>query len=74
MSEKIKKKTPSGVNFLGLSFQAGVLIFLSVYGGIKLDQKVGVTPLFIILFSLLAVVFSMYYIITKTTPKRNKNG
>jgi F0F1-type ATP synthase assembly protein I len=69
MSCKTKKNTPNGATFLGLSFQAGILIFLSAWGGMKLDQFVGTKPLFVLLFSLLAVAFSMYYIIRKANNK-----
>ena len=70
MSKETKTYTPNGVNFLGLSFQTGILIFISTYGGIKLDKETGTFPLFVILFSLLAVAFSIYYITRKATPKK----
>jgi F0F1-type ATP synthase assembly protein I len=70
MGKKTKKSVPYGANFLGLSFQAGILIFLGAYGGITLDKEIGTKPLFVILFSLLAIAFSMYYIIRKATYKK----
>jgi F0F1-type ATP synthase assembly protein I len=71
MSRKHKKNAPpSGANFLGLSFQTGILILLGVLGGRWLDKLIGTNPLFIILFSLIAIAFSMYYIIHKATPKK----
>jgi len=68
---KVKKSTPpNGTNFLGLSFQTGILIFIGAYGGKQLDQLSGTKPLFVILFSLLAIAFSMYYIIRKAKVKK----
>jgi F0F1-type ATP synthase assembly protein I len=72
MSRKNKKTTPSGANFLGLSFQTGILILLGVLGGRELDKFIGTKPLFIILFSLITIAFSMYYIIHKATPKKKQ--
>jgi hypothetical protein len=74
MSKKIKKSTPAGgANYLALSFQMGLLIFLAAYGGLKLDQKTGTPHIFAILFSLLAIALSMYYIIRKEIPKKKKD-
>ncbi|MCL2290862.1 MAG: AtpZ/AtpI family protein [Bacteroidetes bacterium] len=74
MGKNVKKTTPSGgANYLALSFQMGLLIFLAAYGGMKLDQKVGSFHIFAILFSLLAIILSMYYIIRKEIPKKKKD-
>ena len=71
MKQKVKKSVPlSGLNFLGLSFQVGIFIFLGTWGGIKLDKLVGTKPLFAILFAMLTIAFSMYYIIRKTNNKK----
>jgi F0F1-type ATP synthase assembly protein I len=70
MSRKTKKETPTGANFLGLSFQMGILILLGVWGGMKLDEHVNSKPLFVILLSLFSIAFSIYYIIRKATPKK----
>lgn len=60
-------------NYLGLSFQMGAVIFLFTYGGIKLDEKTGNHHIFVILFALLAIALSLYYIIHKETYKKKKN-
>jgi len=74
MAKKIKKSTPAkGANYLAMSFQMGLLIFLAAYGGMKLDQKMGIPHAFAILFSLLAIALSMYYIIRKEIPKKKKD-
>ena len=73
MSQKKGKQNSTGANYLGLSFQMGIMIFFAAYGGMKLDRAVEVKAIFTILFSLLAIVFSMYYIIHKGTPKKKKD-
>jgi len=65
--------TSKGANYLGLAFQMGILIFLGAYGGMKLDKKIGGEyPIFTIIFSLLAIVLSMYNIIRKEIHKNKK--
>jgi len=70
MDTENKKKTPKGANYLGLTFQMGAFIFLATYGGLWLDKKTGTGHTFVILLSLLSIVFSMYYIIRKETSKK----
>jgi len=70
MNTKEKKETPKGANYLGLSFQIGIFIFIATYGGMRLDEKIGSRHTFVILFSLISIVFSMYYIIRKETYKK----
>jgi F0F1-type ATP synthase assembly protein I len=73
MNTENNKNTSKGANYLGLAFQMGVLIFIATYGGMILDKKIGTHPLFVILFSLLSIAFSMYYIIRKETYKKKKD-
>jgi membrane protein DedA with SNARE-associated domain len=79
MSQDHKKYTPKGTNYLGLAFQVAVFVFLATYGGMLLDKKLEEKELmenyhiFVILFSLLSITFSMYYIIRKTKCKKKKN-
>jgi membrane protein DedA with SNARE-associated domain len=69
-----RKKIPdTGTNYLGLSFQMGVFIFLATYGGMKLDKITGNHHIFVILFSLLSIALSLYYIVHKETYKKKKN-
>jgi membrane protein DedA with SNARE-associated domain len=51
----------------------GLFILLGVFAGMKLDEKTGGRYIFTILFSLLAVVLSLYYIIHKETYKKKKD-
>ena len=73
MSADTNKNAPKDSNYLGFSFQMGVFIFLGVFGGMKLDEKTGGKYIFTILFSLLAVALSLYYIIHKLTYKKKKD-
>jgi len=73
MNSNRNKNTQKGANYLGLTFQMGVFIFLATWGGMKLDKKIGSHPTLVILFSLLAIVLSLYYIIHKETYKKKKD-
>ena len=73
MSSETNKNTQKGGNYLGLTFQMGILIFLGAFGGMKLDEKLGNRHIFVIIFSLIAIALSMYYIIHKGTSKKNKD-
>jgi len=73
MNLDTNKKTPNGSNYLGLSFQMGILIFLCAFGGIKLDKIIGSKFIFTVLLSLLAVSFSLYYIVHKEIHKKKKD-
>jgi F0F1-type ATP synthase assembly protein I len=64
----------SWVKYMGLGSQLLVLIGLAVYGGIKLDAKLTVSPLFIILLPLLALSITFYQIIKETTQNKNKQN
>jgi membrane protein DedA with SNARE-associated domain len=73
MKKVANHHSPQGNNYLGLSFQIGIFIFLATYGGMKLDETIGNHHIFVILFSLLSIVLSLYYIIHKETHKKKKN-
>jgi len=68
-----KENIPKETNYLGLVFQMGIIIFLGVFGGIKLDEKTGNYHIFTILFSILAILLSLYYVISKETYKKKKD-
>jgi F0F1-type ATP synthase assembly protein I len=70
-----KKADTKGAAYLGLAFQMGIVIFLGAYGGMKLDKRVGGRyPIFTIIFSLLAIALSMYYMIRKELQKNKKKN
>jgi len=72
MEKQIARPPSKGANYLGYAFQMGILTFLGAYGGMKLDEKTGNHYIFVILFSLIAITLSMYYIIRKELPKKPK--
>ena len=68
MSEKQKQKPPYNPYFkyAGMAFQMGAIIFIGMFGGMKLDQWTGLDkrfPIFTIVLSLAAVFGAMYSVI-----------
>ncbi len=60
------KSKPTSINsyarYSGLAFQMIAIILVGVFGGMKLDEVVKWEfPVFTLVFTLLAVVMSMYY-------------
>ncbi len=50
----------SYMRFAGLAVQWGVLLALAVWGGMKLDARLGFKALFVIVFPLLALAYSFW--------------
>ncbi|MEE6186024.1 hypothetical protein PIECOFPK_01122 [Mycovorax composti] len=67
------KKVSPWLRYLGLTAQLLVLIGLSLYAGIKLDEKLSVSPLFTLILPLL-ILASTFYKLIKETSKKNKDG
>jgi F0F1-type ATP synthase assembly protein I len=59
--------------YTSIGIQMGVIIFLGVFGGFKLDQWTGTTPLFIILLSFAGVTLAIYHAIKDFLKINNKN-
>ena len=61
--------------YSNLAFEMGAVIALGVFGGIKLDKILNVSPLFTIVCSLAGIAISLYLIIRSTmkTQKKQKN-
>ena len=61
--------------YSNLAFEMGAIIALGVFGGIKLDKLLNVSPLFTIVCSLAGIAISLYLIIRSTmkTQKKQKN-
>lgn len=60
--EKISKSLNSYAKYSGLAFQMIAVIFVGVFGGIKLDAWLKLKfPVFTIILSLLAVTLAVYY-------------
>ena len=46
-----------------VAFQMGLLIFLGTFGGIKLDQKLDLSPLFTLIGSLGGIFLAIYVVV-----------
>lgn len=67
-----KKQLNEYARYSAMGFQMAVIIFLSTWGGVKLDEYLGLQkiPVFTLLFSILSVVLSMYYFIRGFMKKK----
>jgi len=67
MSEKKSKKNQRLRNtgkYLGLSSQMLIILFIGIFGGVKLDEFVKWEyPIFTIILSTLALILAIYYAI-----------
>ncbi len=67
MSEKKTNKNErprNNKNYLGLSSQMLIILFIGVFGGIKLDELVKWEyPVFTLVLSTLALILAIYYAI-----------
>lgn len=64
--EKKKQNRPAEwQRYLSLGTQLLVLLALGVFGGVKLDQHLGLSPLFTILLPTLALVLSLIQLYRK---------
>lgn len=60
-SERLKKGVNQFAKYSGLAFQMGGVIFITVWGGQKLDEiTASKTPVFTIVLSLLGVIGAIY--------------
>lgn len=70
-NSKKKPSLPSYARYSAMGGQMLVIIGLGTYGGIKLDEFLGMsdTPVFTILFSLLSVIFAIYFVVKDLLKK-----
>ena len=69
-SSSKKKPLNDYVRYSAMGFQMAVIIFLSTWGGVKLDALLHLKiPVFTLTFSLLSVVLSLYYFIKGISQK-----
>lgn len=67
--EEVKKPINDFYKYSGMAIQMGITIAAAVYGGIALDEKLGLdTPWFTLLLSLIGVAAAIYIVI-KTTAR-----
>ncbi len=67
-----KKPLNEYARYSAMGFQMAAIIFLCTWGGVKLDEYLGLQkiPVFTLLFSILSVVLSMYYFIRGFMKKK----
>ena len=63
---------PQYATYSNLAFEMGAVIALGVFGGIKLDKLLNISPLFTIVCSLAGIAISLYLIIRSTTKTQKK--
>lgn len=56
--------------YSNLAFEMGAVIVLGVFGGIKLDNWLGVSPLFTIVCSLAAIGLSLYLAVRSVSKQK----
>ena len=73
-SEPPKKESPihQYAVYSNLAFEMGAVIALGVFGGIKLDNVLNISPLFTILCSLASIAIAMFLVIRSLTKTQNK--
>lgn len=61
----------SASRYAGLATQWAVMLGLAVWGGLKLDQRLGIKALFVILLPVIALGYSLYQVIREfNKPKK----
>lgn len=67
-----KKSLENYAKYSSIALQMLAIILLGVFGGIKIDEWLGLEfPVFTLIFSLLSVILAIYYVI-KDLLKNNK--
>lgn len=57
--------------YSSMAIQMIVIILIGVFGGYKLDEWIGTTPVFTVILSLLSVILAIY-LVTKDLLKKPK--
>lgn len=58
--------------YSNLAFEMGAVIALGVFGGVKLDKVLNISPLFTVLCSLASIAIAMFLIIRSLTRTQNR--
>lgn len=61
------KKYGNAMKYAAVGTQMMVLMGLGVWGGLKLDEKLNTSPLFLILFPVVALFVSLYQLYRQLT-------
>lgn len=71
--EKKKKSLASYTRYSSIAFEMLIIILIGVFGGLKLDEWLKLSvPVFTIIFSILAVILSIYTV-TRDLLKSKKD-
>ena len=73
-SNKPVRQFRSYTRFSGLAIQMGIIIAAGTIGGVKLDEKLNLSPLFTLIGSLGSIFVSLYFVIKELTIKNKKNA
>ena len=73
-SDKSATQFRNYTHFFGIAIQMGVIIALGTIGGVKLDEKFNLSPLFTLIGSLGAIAMSLYLVIKELTIVKNKKN
>lgn len=73
--ETSKKESPihQYAVYSNLAFEMGAIIALGVFGGVKLDKILNISPLFTILCSLASIAIALFLIIRSLTKPQNRS-
>lgn len=67
---KEKRRWSSGASYSGMAFQMGIIIAGGTYGGVKLDDWLGWSPLLTIICALASIALAMYVMIYNLSQKK----
>lgn len=72
--ETSKKESPihQYAVYSNLAFEMGAVIALGVFGGVKLDKVLNISPLFTILCSLVSIAVALFLVFRTLTKPQNK--
>ena len=59
--------------YSNLAFEMGAIIALGVFGSVKLDKILNISPLFTILCSLASIAIALFLIIRSLTKPQNRS-
>jgi ATP synthase protein I len=63
-NQKNKDPLPNYAKYSGIAIQMIIIILAGVYGGMKLDEYLSLSaPIFTIIFTILSVALSIYFVI-----------
>ncbi len=68
------KQLKNYTRFSGLAFQMGIIIAIGTIGGVKLDAKWELSPLFTLIGSLGSITISLYLVIKELSITKNKKN